>query len=139
MAGMDYGVIAFKNKKLLEDTDTNREGCYVFNGKGGEFRHSSGLTFYRTSIKDHEDINKAKVVIRVEEELAYKNKKVLYTEIKGLKVKTKHIVEGVYESKFKDNEGDWYTVIHGYDVDFDDFWEDRVGKIIQKRIKKAQV
>lgn len=136
MAGMDYGVIVFKNKQLLEDIDT--DSWYVNNGMAGEFVHPTGLTFYRMSIKDHQDIEEAKTVIRLEEELTYENKKALTVNVNGIRIKVKEIADSVFESKFKDSNGDWFTVIHGYDVAFDGFWSQSIGKVIKKHIKKAQ-
>lgn len=136
MASIDYGVITFKNNKLLTNME---DGNKVRNGAWGEFVHyPTGVTFYRTSIKDNEDIDKAVIRLGMYEKMTMLRKKVLYSTINGLKIKTKEIYPQTFLSKFKDEKGDMYTVIHGYDVDFDDFYSNRRGEIITKEIKKIK-
>lgn len=136
MAGIDYGVITYKNSQLVEPDNYEGE---VRQGAFGEFVHdSTGVVFYRTTIKDHENIDEAETVVRLAEVLTYGDKKVLYSSIKGLTLKTREIYHGTYLTKFKDEKGDFYTVIQGYDVGFDNFYSVERGKVVKKHIKNIE-
>lgn len=135
MASIDFGVITIKNNHILEETV--RDGWIVSNGATGLFKHEpTGVVFYRTSITDSTDIDTATTIIRVAEELSDKRKKVFNTTIKGLTIKTKEIYPHTYLTKFKDENGDKYVVIHGYDVGFENFWDKRRGELINRLLER---
>lgn len=135
MAMLDFGVITIKNNKLLEETEGI--GWLVKQGAGGEFLHQpSGVVFYKTSIKDDLDVEKATVRVYMSDELSYLKKKVNYLEINGLSIKTKEICDGTYLSEFKDGNGDRYKVIFGFDVGFKYYWKKKNGDAIKKILKQ---
>lgn len=135
MAASDYGVLSFKNGKLLDDIDNGTS--LIRQGSWGEFKHDeTGLVFYRMSIKDHVDVDKADFLIYINQELHGKRKEVLRFEVDGIQFMSKEIYAGTYYTKFKDNKGDFYQVIHGYDVSVSNFWCPKRGKKVRRLMKK---
>lgn len=138
MAASDYGVLSFKNGKLLDDIDNGTS--LIRQGSWGEFKHNgTGLVFYRMSIKDHMDVDKADFLIYMNQELKDRRKKILRFEFKEIQFKTKEIYAGTYHTTFKDNKGDLYQIIHGYDVSLSGFWcakrGEKVGRLVNRIMK----
>lgn len=131
MAMLDYGVLVFKDGKMLENTDGDDNS--VRNGAGGHFTHKqSGVNFYRMSIKNHVDIDSATERVSLFSKLTYGRKKVLQSDVGGLSIRTKEIYPQTYMSTFKDVNGDTYKVIQGYDVGLSNFHSKQREKVIKK-------
>lgn len=135
MAALDYGVISFKNGQLIEEVDDGEN--LVKHGAWGEFKHvGTGLVFYRQSIKDDVEVDDAKYLMYLNQEVTAKKKKTLSFKFKEVSFKTKEIYPNTFYTIFSDKDGDKYDVIHGYDVDFSDFYCSKRSAVVNRLIKK---
>ncbi|WP_461199288.1 hypothetical protein [Enterococcus sp. N249-2] len=86
----------------------------------------SGIVFYRLSIKDNIDVDCADEIIRLTK---LKDPEV---KINGLQLEIEEIYPSTFKTTFKDQLGDQYMVIHGYDVsmNMDSYWDSKRRDIV---------
>lgn len=137
MAMLDYGVITFKNGELMSEVlESEDKSLIVEHGEAGKFRHeSSGVVFYRMSIKSDNDVEKAEKVIRLDCKLEED------VEINGVTLNIEEIYPQTFKTQFTDKENNEFLVIHGYDVstNMGSYWSNARRDTIKRHLSDKNI
>lgn len=139
MAGIDWGVIALKNGKLMPEKEEE-----IYQGAGGQvsigpvifdrttvFTNEEDFIAYYHKYADFNGINFCDF-------LYDDHKRVLNWDYQDISFKTKALDnECCFFTTFK-YQGDFYHVLQGYDISLDSFWHESTKKLVKRFLKKGR-
>ena len=138
MAGIDWGVIALKNGKIMPNKEET-----IYQGAGGManigpvifdrtvvFTHEKDFIAYYHEYKDFNGIDFYKLYVD--------HKRVLNWGYKGINFKTKALNnECCFLTMFK-YHGDFYHILQGYDISLNSYWHKSTKKLVEGFLKKGK-
>lgn len=141
MAGIDWGVIALKNGKLMLERKYD-----IVQGAAGHIKIGS-LIFDRATaqnsiafqqINQCQEFTEESFYLNFDNELYLKNKYALTWQYNGTIFKTKQVGDSIYLTKFKYRDN-FYQVLQGYDVSLESCYEKQTIKFISKLVPQAKI
>lgn len=148
MAGIDWGVIALKDDKLLPNN-----GKTIIQGAGGSVKIGNIIfdkfaamnqKAFEHAYFDQSDIHGDFIYYNFDDMVysghSYPYKRVLNWLYNGVEFHTKRLDSGIYLTVFSINEGStyhFYRILQGYDVSLDSCYNKAVIRDIQKFLGPA--
>lgn len=141
MAGIDWGIIALKNHKLIPESKYD-----IIQGAAGHAKIENtifdrncalnGVSFQQ--INTCEAFTDESFYLNFDNELYLKNKYAIYWNHNGIQFKTKRIAESIYLTNFNYNN-DFYQILQGYDISLNSCYSKQVIKLIKKFVPEAKL
>lgn len=141
MAGIEWGVIALKNSKIISEKEYE-----IRQGAAGHIKIGNIIFDRDCALNDsaYQQINQCQefteesFYLNFDNELYLKSKYAMNWQYDNISFKTKKLSDSIYLTKFK-YQNIFYQILQGYDISLESCYQKQTIKLIKKLIPQANI